>query len=60
MLTTKELKPICTTGDNSPAFRPEFVDISLSAVPVKLIRLYNKRKTVRMKAMMINMVLGPV
>ena len=60
MLTTKELKPICATGSNSPAFRPEFVDISLSALPVKLIKLYNKRKTVRMKAMKISMILGPV
>jgi hypothetical protein len=25
------LKPIVTTGNNSPAFRPEFVDTSLSA-----------------------------
>jgi hypothetical protein len=29
MLTTKELKPICTTGTNSPALRPEFKDLYL-------------------------------
>ena len=34
MLTTKDLSPdglICNTGQNSPANRPEFVDISLNA-----------------------------
>jgi hypothetical protein len=31
VMTTKDLKPICTTGNNSPAFRPEFVDLSLNA-----------------------------
>ena len=31
MLTTKDLQLICSTGNNSPANRPEFVDISLNA-----------------------------
>ena len=31
VLTTKDLNPICSTGHNSPASRPEFVDISLNA-----------------------------
>jgi hypothetical protein len=34
VLTTKDLSPdglICNTGQNSPAHRPEFVDISLNA-----------------------------
>jgi hypothetical protein len=31
VLTTKELEPICSTGNNSPALRPEFVDVSLNA-----------------------------
>src|ERR687896_661466 len=31
IMTTKDLKPICTTGNNSPANRPEFVDLSLNA-----------------------------
>lgn len=26
----KTLEPICTTGNNSPTARPEFVDISLN------------------------------
>jgi hypothetical protein len=30
-LPVKTLEPICTTGNNSPAARPEFVDISLNA-----------------------------
>ena len=30
-LPVKTLEPICTTGNNSPASRPEFVDISLNA-----------------------------
>jgi hypothetical protein len=25
------LEPICTTGNNSPASRPEFMDLSLNA-----------------------------
>jgi hypothetical protein len=29
ILTTKDLQPICATGSNSPASRPEFVDLSL-------------------------------
>ena len=29
VLPVKTLEPICTTGNNSPAARPEFVDISL-------------------------------
>ena len=29
VLTTKDLQPICTAGNNSPANRPEFVDLSL-------------------------------
>jgi hypothetical protein len=32
VLTTKDLNPICSTGHNSPASRPEFVDISLNAI----------------------------
>jgi hypothetical protein len=31
ILTTKDLNLICNTGQNSPASRPEFVDISLNA-----------------------------
>src|ERR687895_1150989 len=31
VMTTKVLELICTTGNNSPAARPEFVDISLNA-----------------------------
>ena len=31
VLTTKNLDLICNTGLNSPASRPEFVDISLNA-----------------------------
>ena len=33
ILTTKDLNLICNTGQNSPASRPEFVDISLNATP---------------------------
>jgi hypothetical protein len=29
--TVKDLEPICKTGNNSPATRPEFVDLSLNA-----------------------------
>lgn len=32
VLTTKDLELICKTGYNSPASRPEFVDLSLDAV----------------------------
>src|SRR5215204_3634856 len=32
VLTTKDLEPICTAGNNSPAHRPEFVDLSLNAI----------------------------
>jgi hypothetical protein len=31
VLPVKTLEPICTTGNNSPAARPEFIDISLNA-----------------------------
>jgi hypothetical protein len=31
VMTTKDLEPICTAGNNSPANRPEFVDLSLNA-----------------------------
>ena len=31
VVTTKDLQLICSTGNNSPANRPEFVDISLNA-----------------------------
>ena len=31
VMTTKVLELICTTGNNSPAARPEFVDLSLNA-----------------------------
>ena len=31
VLTTKDLNMICSTGQNSPASRPEFVDLSLNA-----------------------------
>jgi hypothetical protein len=30
VLTTTDLEPICSTGNNSPALRPEFVDLSLN------------------------------
>jgi hypothetical protein len=30
VVPVKTLEPICTTGNNSPAARPEFVDISLN------------------------------
>lgn len=33
ILTTKVLNLICNTGQNSPAARPEFVGISLNAIP---------------------------
>ena len=31
VLATTNLEPICSTGNNSPALRPEFVDLSLNA-----------------------------
>jgi hypothetical protein len=31
VLPVKTVEPICTTGSNSPALRPEFVDISLNS-----------------------------
>jgi hypothetical protein len=31
VLQVKTLEPICTTGNNSPAARPEFADLSLNA-----------------------------
>jgi hypothetical protein len=31
VMTTKDLELICKTGNNSPASRPEFVDLSLNA-----------------------------
>jgi hypothetical protein len=31
VLSVKDLEMICTTGNNSPASRPEFVDLSLNA-----------------------------
>ena len=31
VLPVKTLEPLCTAGNNSPAARPEFVDISLNA-----------------------------
>jgi hypothetical protein len=31
VMTTKDLNLVCSTGNNSPANRPEFVDISLNA-----------------------------
>ena len=31
VMTTKALELTCTTGNNSPAARPEFVDVSLNA-----------------------------
>jgi hypothetical protein len=36
VLPVKTLEPICTTGNNSPAARPEFVDISLNATATGL------------------------
>jgi hypothetical protein len=36
VLPVKTLEPICTTGNNSPAARPEFVDISLNATTAGL------------------------
>jgi hypothetical protein len=36
VLPVKTLDPICTTGNNSPAARPEFVDISLNATTTGL------------------------
>ena len=30
-MTTREIKPICSTGTNSPSPRPEFADITLNA-----------------------------
>jgi hypothetical protein len=35
-LPVKTLESICTTGNNSPAARPEFVDISLNATTTRL------------------------
>jgi hypothetical protein len=34
IMTTKSLDLTCTTGNNSPAARPEFVDISLNATGI--------------------------
>jgi hypothetical protein len=34
VVTTKDLEPICKIGNNSPASRPEFIDISLNATSV--------------------------
>jgi hypothetical protein len=34
VVTTKDLEPICSIGNNSPASRPEFVDFSLNATSV--------------------------
>ena len=31
VLTTRDIKPICSTGTNSPSPRPEFADITLNA-----------------------------
>jgi hypothetical protein len=31
VVPVKTLEPLCTTGNNSPAARPEFVDLSLNA-----------------------------
>jgi hypothetical protein len=31
VMTTREIKPICSTGTNSPSPRPEFADITLNA-----------------------------
>jgi hypothetical protein len=36
VVPVKSLEPICTTGNNSPAARPEFVDISLNATTTGL------------------------
>ncbi|MGB7677344.1 MAG: hypothetical protein WBL49_00920, partial [Nitrososphaeraceae archaeon] len=36
VLTTKDLNMVCNTGQNSPASRPEFVDISLNATSTTL------------------------
>jgi hypothetical protein len=36
VLPVKTLEPICTPGNNSPAARPEFVDISLNATTAAL------------------------
>ena len=36
VLPVKTLEPICTEGNNSPAARPEFVDISLNATTTGL------------------------
>jgi hypothetical protein len=36
VLPVKSLEPICTTGNNSPATRPEFVDISLNTTATGL------------------------
>jgi hypothetical protein len=36
VLPVKTLEPICTVGNNSPAARPEFVDISLNATATGL------------------------
>jgi hypothetical protein len=34
VLSVKDLEMICTTGNNSPASRPEFVDLSLNATSI--------------------------
>jgi hypothetical protein len=34
VVTTKDLEPICSIGNNSPASRPEFVELSLNATSV--------------------------
>ena len=30
VLTTRDIEPVCETGNNSPASRPEFVDVTLN------------------------------
>jgi hypothetical protein len=30
VLTTRDIEPVCETGTNSPASRPEFVDVTLN------------------------------
>jgi hypothetical protein len=37
VLPVKTLEPICTSGNNSPATRPEFVDVSLNTTTTGLV-----------------------
>ena len=48
--TTKKLELLCKTGDNSPASRPEFIDINLDEVPaIETERLETEEQEARIE-----------